>query len=189
MVGKIIIFSGYAGTGKNTIINALQDRDKELVYIPSVTTRKKRKGEREGHPYYYVTEEFFNKKVKEGKFIEYENIHGSYYGTLKDKYLKELKKGKIIIKDIDVKGALNFKKEFGDKVVTIFVKPLEDEEVIKRMYERGDTEKDIEKRKERISFEKGFINKFDYVLINDILRDTIKEGEELVDSIKKNRRT
>src|SRR5699024_8029081 len=124
MVGKIIIFSGYAGTGKNTIINALQDRDKELVYIPSVTTRKKRKDEREGQQYYYVTEEFFNKKVKEGKFIEYENIHGSYYGTLKDKYLKELKKGKIIIKDIDVKGALNFKKEFGDKVVTIFVKQI-----------------------------------------------------------------
>src|SRR5690625_3833612 len=149
MLGKIILFSGYAGAGKNTIINELLKRDEDLCYMPSVTTRKKRMGERDGSPYIFLDEDVFFKKRQQEEFVEAEKIHGNWYGTLSESYEKGLNEGSIIVKDIDVNGAMEFKKLYGDKVYLVFIKPTDELDVIKRMIVRGDSEEEIDIRKER----------------------------------------
>ncbi|WP_080875489.1 guanylate kinase [Oceanobacillus timonensis] len=180
MSGEIIVFSGYAGAGKNSIINEILKKFKELEYIPSVTTRKMREGESSGNPYYFFDLDQFNEARINGKFIEAENIHGNWYGTIKDKYEESMNKGHKIIKDIDVNGAIRFKELFGDNVYLVFVKPSNDKDVIDRMVKRGDSKDDIEKRIERIEYEKSLEKFFDTTIINDNLEEAVKQAEKVV---------
>ncbi|MFH1192611.1 MAG: guanylate kinase [bacterium] len=121
---KIIILSSTAGGGKNTIANMLLQKDKRLKETISCTTRKPiRPGEKDCVNYYFINTDEFEKKIKNKKFIEWEKVHGLfYYGTLKDEIPKIIKKNKIPLLIIDVKGAMNIKKIF-PKTLLIFIKP------------------------------------------------------------------
>lgn len=181
--GQILVFSGYAGAGKNTVINELLNKYRDLKYIPSVTTRDKREGETEGRPYFFRSREVFEELMKQGMFIESEKVHGNWYGTIKSKYDECLEKGNIVIKDIDVNGAMEFKRLYGNKVCMVFIKPTEDREVINRMRLRGDSEEEIKKRMMRISYESAFIDRFDTVVINDDIGDAVKQCERIIDEV------
>lgn len=188
MSGKIIVFSGYAGAGKNTVINELMSRISGFTYIPSVTTREKRTGESEGNPYFFKTLGEFLFLKESGKFIETENIHGNWYGTLSTKYEDFLKEDKIILKDIGVEGALKFKEFFGESVCLIFIKPSNDFTVLDRMKARGDSLEDICNRKKRIYYESSFIKHFDSIVINDDLDYAVDKSEEIIKNfLNKNR--
>lgn len=175
MDGKIVVFAGYAGAGKNSIIKGLLESGSGYTYIPSVTTREMRVGESEGSPYYFKGAEDFEKLARDNRFLETERIHGNWYGSLVDKYEESLALGNVILKDIGVEGALRMREMFGEDVVLVFVTPTRIEDVVDRMRDRGDREKDIQKRRARIAYEKSFMEKFDYVVVNDVLSDAVAE--------------
>lgn len=173
--GKVIVFAGYAGAGKNSIIKELLVRDSRFTYIPSVTTREKREGESEGSPYYYRTLEEFKALEDRKRFLESESIHGNWYGSLIDKYEEKLESGAIVLKDIGVEGALRMREIFGDDAVLVFITPTDVNDVENRMRLRGDSENDIVTRQKRVAYEKSFIDKFDHVVVNDVLEDAVEK--------------
>lgn len=185
MSGKIIIFSGFSGVGKNTIINELRILYPDLLYIPSMTTRSMREGESEGVPYFFVSKEEFMERIKKNYFIEYEQVHENWYGTPKDKYYEAIENDQLVIKDIDVNGALNMKKEFGEHVVLVYIEPPSVEELKQRLEHRGDNMDDIIKRLKRIDYEASQKPNFDEVVVNDDLQKAIKKCEEIIVKITK----
>lgn len=137
MSGKIIIFSGFSGVGKNTIINELRKKYPSLLYIPSMTTRSMREGESEGIPYFFVSKEEFKNRIANDFFIEYESVHENWYGTPKDKYYDALAQNQIVIKDIDVNGALRMKQEFKGDVLLVYIEPPSVDELKERLVQPG----------------------------------------------------
>jgi len=118
---RLIAFSAPSGAGKTSLIKSLVARHKELVISISATTRKKRPKEEEGRDYFFLTLEEFNKKINEGKFLEYEEVHGEYYGTLKKTVDDFLDSDRIVLFDIDVNGALSVKEAYPEALL-IFIK-------------------------------------------------------------------
>lgn len=169
--GLIFIISGPSGAGKNTLINHLKGYDLGLHYIPSFSTRSMRTGESQGDPYYFVSLENFHGMVERGEFLEYEQIHGNFYGTHAKTYQYAINHGYDAIKDIDVNGALNFQKRFGDRVVLIYVRPTSLDALSNRLTQRGDESADIRRRMERIQMEESKRTLFHHVIFNDEIED------------------
>ncbi|MBQ9485218.1 MAG: hypothetical protein IJU83_00085 [Clostridia bacterium] len=169
----LVIFSGGSGVGKNTVIAELI-KTGGFALLPTYTTRKKRPTESEGNPYCFVDEETFKKKIEEKELYEYENVHGHYYGTSKKLLKERLALGKILLKDIDVLGTQNLVKSIGKdvKIVTLFLKVDSKEVLVKRLTERKETE--IEKRLARYDMEMTYCDKYDYIINNEELYDTVK---------------
>lgn len=178
-MGKVVVFVGFTGAGKSSIIKELLVGDSNFIYIPSVTTRSMREGEKEGQPYHFVGKKEFERMIGEGRFLEYEEVHGEYYGILRDLYAKELSKGKIILKDIDVLGALKLKNEFPN-VDLLFINPPNLPELLNRLRLRGESEEIIKKRLERIEFEKSKEHLFDRVIVNEDLSVAVTEVRDYI---------
>ncbi len=179
--GLLFILSGPSGAGKNTLINSLRDNyDLGLTFIPSFATRPMRPGESNGNPYYFVTRDEFHAMAERGEFLEYETIHGNYYGTHLMTYERALDEGNIIIKDIDVNGALNMKREFGDRVVLIYVRPTSLDELEGRLHGRGDADDDIRIRLDRLKYEESLSEHFDFLIFNDDVPTATAELAQII---------
>lgn len=179
----LMILSGFSGSGKNTVINALlKEPDGGFTSMPTYTTRAMREGEREGFPYHFLTEEQFREKIASGELYEYEFIHKSFYGSSKKLLAEALSAGKTVIKDIDVKGAMNLKRLLaGDvKVVTVFLY-VGKEELTRRLRGRGDSEEDIALRLSRLPEESGYMEAFDYRIENTDLAQTLAKIREIAE--------
>lgn len=166
-----IILSGSSGVGKNTIIAELQ-KNNNFAYMPTFTTREMRAGESVGAPYYYISKEEFQQKIKDNEFLEYELIHGNYYGSSGKIFDECLAKGQKVIKDVGVQGAQNLTIKVGDKtpIVKIFLTVKHKSELKKRLIGRG--EKDIALRLKRFNYEQKQKNFFDYIIYNESLDKT-----------------
>lgn len=176
----IIIISGPSGAGKTTVCRALLERDTGLLYSVSVTTREKRKEEKEGVDYYFVSEEKFERMDKEGKFLETEKVHGHYYGTLRDVIDKAEDGKREILMDVDVKGKISLCRKLKN-TISIFLMPPTMNEAIKRIKGRNDEEDDeIKNRMETASSEVREIKKFDYLVVNKNLKETVDIVEAIV---------
>ena len=137
--GKIVVISAPSGCGKSTIINSiLGTGELPLRFSVSATNRAPRQGEVDGVNYHFLTTEQFRDAIAGGEFVEWEQVYpGRFYGTLRSELTNAIEKGENIILDIDVKGALNVKKQFGDQAITIFILPPDIETLQKRLEKRG----------------------------------------------------
>lgn len=177
MSGKLIILSAPSGSGKSTIINHLLTQDFDLEFSISATSRKIRGEEVDGKDYYYLSADNFKKKIEAGKFLEYEEVYtNTFYGTLKDEVERIRDKGNNVIFDVDIVGGLNIKKYYGDDAIALFIQPPSVEALRERLESRGtDSQENIDERVAKAEHELSFAHQFDKVIINDILKDALKE--------------
>ena len=182
--GLLVVISSPSGGGKTTIIKRILKRIPNFQYSISVTTRPKRRGEIEGKDYFFSSKEEFKTKINQGEFLEWEQVHGNYYGTPKKIIDEWLSQGKTVFLDIDVKGALNIEKIYPKNSVLIFLNPPSIEHLRKRLQKRAsDNSVEIDKRLEIAEKEIAFSNLFNYVVTND---DLNKTEREVIDIIKEN---
>jgi guanylate kinase len=183
MDGKLIIFSAPSGSGKTTIVKHLLTKFPNLGFSISACTRDRRgRNEENGKDYYFLTPEEFKHKIDEQAFAEWQEVYpGGFYGTLKSEIERVWSDGKHVIFDVDVKGGVNLKKEYGEKALSIFVKVPSIEELERRLRERGtESEEKISARVFKMKFEMSFQDQFDVVLINEDLDTALQEAEVLV---------
>ena len=173
MKGKLIIFSAPSGTGKSTIISWLMKEHKELnmAFSISCTSRAPRGSEQNGVEYFFLTPKEFRARIEDDEFLEYEEVYTDrYYGTLKSQVEKQLEAGQNVVFDVDVKGGVNIKKFYGDEALSIFIQPPSINELRRRLEHRATDAPDvINQRIARAEFELTFADKFDKVIINDVL--------------------
>lgn len=165
--GLLVIFCGPSGVGKGTILEIAKGRNENIKYSVSATTRNPRQGESDGENYFFKTVEEFKSMIAGDELVEWVEYCGNYYGTPK-KYIEDaLKHGYDVILEIEVEGAINIKSKYPDAVM-VFVAPPSFKELKKRLQGRGTEKADVvEKRLLRAKEEMSFVDKFDYVIVND----------------------
>lgn len=181
--GKVIVLCAPSGCGKSTIIHTLLDSNAvDMKFSVSATNRKPRSGEVDGVDYHFMTTEQFRDAIAQNRFIEWEQVYpGRYYGTLKDEVVKTADSGENVLLDIDVKGALNVKKLFGDRALTIFILPPDIETLRKRLIARGtDALDEIERRVSKAEYEISFADQCDIRIINDKLDDAVEAARSAI---------
>lgn len=166
--GLLIVLSGPSGVGKGTVRKALFEMpEQDFVFSVSMTTRKPRPGEVDGVDYYFVSHEEFERQIAEGNLLEYAEFVGNYYGTPKDKVEEQLAKGKEVILEIEVNGALQVREKCKDAVF-IFLVPPTKKSLYDRLLSRGtETEYEVRKRIEKANREFTLAHKYDYIVVND----------------------
>ncbi len=173
MRGKLIIFSAPSGTGKSTIISWLMKEHPELnmAFSISCTSRAPRGTEQNGVEYFFLTPEEFRQRIDNDEFLEYEEVYQDrFYGTLKAQVERQLEAGQNVVFDVDVKGGVNIKKYYGDEALSIFIQPPSVAELRRRLEGRGtDAPEVIDQRIARAEFELTFAEKFDRIVVNDVL--------------------
>lgn len=181
-MGKLVVFAAPSGSGKSTIVKYLLANIPDLSFSISATTRAPRNNEVDGREYYFISASEFRNKIAQNEFVEWEEVYPDlFYGTLKKEVDKLWSENKIVIFDIDVHGALAIKKFYPKETLTVYVDVPNFEEIQKRLALRN-TESP-EQLKERIN--KAFIesklkNKFDKILVNDILEKAYQQAMEIV---------
>lgn len=184
MEGKLIIMAAPSGCGKSTIIKYLKENeDLNLHFSVSCTCRKPREGEVDGVNYYFITPDEFRKHIADDDFVEYEVLfEDKMYGTLRSEVDGRIAAGQNVIFDVDVKGAMNIKKAYGKRALSIFVMPPSMEELRHRLESRGtETQEVIEQRLSRAEFEMSQSDNFDEIVVNDILDVCQVEVESLIE--------
>lgn len=181
--GLLIVISGPSGTGKGTVCKSLVEKNNFWVSVSS-TTRSPREGEVHGKNYYFLTKEEFENKINENGFLEYAKVYDNYYGTPKDKVLNLLDKGEDVILEIDVQGALNVKKAYGEAVL-IFIVPPSMKELRNRIIKRGsETEESLNKRFNSAYEEMSYANEYNYIVENNQLKLAVNKIECIITSEK-----
>jgi guanylate kinase len=165
---KIIVLAGPSGVGKSTLTNILLHHSDRFEFSISATTRKIRIGEKNGENYYFFSDEEFKRRIANDEFVEYEEVYpGRFYGTLRSEVTRIVSSDKIAVFDIDVLGAVNIKKQFGDDAYVVFIKPESTEALRERLVARGsENSSEIETRVARFEQELSYEHKFDAVLVN-----------------------
>jgi len=178
---NIIVISAPSGSGKTTLCSELQRRKPHIKFSVSCTTRPKREHEVDGVNYHFLSEQEFIEKVQNNEFIEFENVHGYFYGTLRKTLEDALTQQEMILFDVDVNGAMAIKSNYSDNTCTIFILPPSLDDLKKRLIQRGsETEERIDKRLERTAQEIEYKDKFDACIINDDLAIAAEELNELI---------
>jgi guanylate kinase len=187
MTGKAIIFSAPSGSGKATIVRHLLRHNPDLGFSISASTRDKRgRKEQHGKDYYFLSPEEFKTKIDNDEFIEWEEVYeGNYYGTLKSEIQRIWEAGKNVIFDVDVKGGLALKKYFGEKALAIFVQVPSLQILEQRLRDRGtESHASLSQRIFKANFEMSFQDKFDVVLVNEDLEQSLAKAQQLYDAFK-----
>ena len=182
MSGKLIIFSAPSGAGKTTIVRHLLDKNLNLEFSISATSRGMRHTETDGKDYYFLSPEEFRSKIDNNDFLEWEEVYaGTYYGTLKSEVERIRSVGKNVIFDVDVVGGCNIKKFYGDEALAVFVQPPSVEELRNRLISRStDAPEVIEKRVAKAAYELTFSDQFDCIIVNEDLVKAFEEAEQCI---------
>ncbi len=184
----LVILSGVAGAGKDTIKRELIKRMENVESLPSYTSRPIRPGDVDGETYCFVTKEEFENRIADGEFYEYDVHHNNYYGTSKKLMNDKISSGKIIVKDIEVNGTESLKEilEKDTKIVTIFLR-VPKEELQKRLENRVDkpSPAEIKLRLNRFDYEESKIGLYDYVLKNNDLEKTVQIIMSIIENEKR----
>ena len=180
--GKCVIFSAPSGAGKTTIVHYLLREIPELAFSISACSREPRGREIPGEDYHYFSVEEFKRKIANDDFVEWQEVYeNSFYGTLKSEIEKKWAAGKIVVFDVDAEGGINLKKIFGERALSIFIKPPSLFVLEQRLRNRRtETEASIKMRLEKANRELSRAEYFDYVLMNDNLEKACAEAKEKV---------
>lgn len=185
MEGKIIIIAAPSGSGKSTIINQVMSDEEEelnLHFSISATSRPPRGKEKNGVEYFFLSPEEFEQKIAQGAFVEYEEVYpGRYYGTLKSQVDKQLAAGENVVFDVDVNGAMRIKEMYKDRALSIFIQPPSLDVLRERLESRGTEDAAaIEQRLSRAQYEIEQSERFDEVVVNDVLDVAVLETLVLI---------
>lgn len=168
--GLLIILSGPSGVGKGTVRRQImKDGDIDLTYSVSMTTRLPRDKEIDGVDYYFVTKEEFKKRIEEGKFLEYAEFVGNYYGTPLDKVEEMRNQGKNVFLEIEINGATQVLSKVKDEgVISFFLMPPTFDALEARIRKRkSESEEVIQERLQKGRKEMTMTQNYDYVIKND----------------------
>ncbi|WP_053219719.1 guanylate kinase [Virgibacillus senegalensis] len=180
--GILFILSGPSGVGKGTVRKALFEKDTELKYSISMTTRGKREGEVDGVDYFYKTRDEFEELINGNRLLEYAEYVGNYYGTPRDYVEETLDSGKDVFLEIEVQGALQVKKNFPQGVF-IFLFPPSLQELANRIINRGtETEDIVNNRLTEAKKEIEMMDAYDYVVVNDQIDKAVDKIQSIVKS-------
>ena len=178
--GKLVLYSGTSGEGKDTILKKLCERDPDVWVSVSNTTRKPRAGEINGVHYHFITDEEFEKIIAEGGFLEHAGYCGHYYGTPLGPLNEKLAEGKTVFLEIEVEGALQVMKKYPG-ILSIFVLPPNFETLERRLRSRGtEDEETIERRLEKAKEEIGCRSRYKHNVINNDLDVAVKEVYDII---------
>lgn len=172
--GQLFILSAPSGAGKTTILKKVMADLQRLTFSISHTTRQPRKNEEDGVDYHFVTVGQFKAMCDEESFLEWAEVHGNYYGTSRSAVQQQLEHGLDVILDIDIQGAAIITEDPSVYAVTIFVAPPTLAELERRLRGRGtDSDDTIAIRLGNAAKEMAAAEKYDYLVINDLLEDAV----------------
>ena len=178
--GIIIVVSGFSGAGKGTIMKELISKYDQYALSISATTRDPRPGEENGREYFFVSNEEFEKLIKENGLIEHAGYVNHYYGTPRKFVEDKLNAGIDVILEIEIQGALQIKEQYRDAVL-LFVMPPSAKVLEERLKGRGtETEEVIKQRLARACEEAVGIENYDYIVINDKLEDAVERVHGII---------
>lgn len=182
--GQVIVISSPSGGGKGTVIAELLKRKKNLWLSVSTTSRPIRTNDIPGTTYNFVSKEEFEKKIEEGYFLEYTNYVGNYYGTPKGQIKEKLDQGIDVILEIEIEGASNIKKLLPESIF-IFIMPPSIKTLVKRLKKRNtDSNDKLLERFHKTYKEINEVTKYNYVVVNDTLEDTVDKVEAIIKAEK-----
>ena len=178
--GILVVVSGFSGAGEGTLMKELLKRYDNYALSVSATTRQPREGEKDGEDYFFVSREYFQQMIEDGRLVEYAQYVNHYYGTPRDYVEKKMAEGKDVILEIEIQGALKVKKRFPDALL-IFVTPPSAGELRRRLVGRGtETIEVINARLRRAAEEASGMEAYDYLLINDEIDACVEQMHQLI---------
>ncbi|HLP17711.1 MAG TPA: guanylate kinase [Bacteroidota bacterium] len=178
---KLFVIAAPSGGGKTSIVKALLERHPEFQFSVSATTRPMRPGETDGKDYFFLARARFQELIAQGELVEYEELYGNYYGTLKSETDRALTHGSSMIFDVDVRGALSIKHMYGPQAVLIFIAPPSITVLEERLRNRRtEDEETLRRRMERWEMELATGKKFDHTIVNDHLPRAIDEVDSII---------
>lgn len=171
--GVLLVVSAPAGCGKDTILEKVLERDKNIFYSVSATSRAMRPGEKDGVSYYFKTREEFEQMINSGELLEYTEYCGNYYGTPKKAVMDMLEQGKDVVLKIEIEGAANVKRIFPEAVM-VFILPPSMNELDRRLHKRGtEDEETIKKRLLTAKKELEAAEAYDFAIVNGDLDEAV----------------
>jgi guanylate kinase len=184
MKTKIIIVSAPSGGGKSSFVHRLCEEEKGIRDVITYTTRSPRRGESEGNPYHFVSNEEFKTLVSENFFVEWAQVHDHFYGTPWNQLYQAWSEGLCVIMDIDVQGAQTFRKQFSsEELKTIFILPPSLEELRLRILKRdGQAPANLDLRLKNATQEMALANQFDQQIVNDNFDLSYGQFKKVIDS-------
>ena len=178
--GVLTVVSGFSGAGKGTVMKRLIQKYDDYALSISVTTRNPREGERDGIEYFFKTKEEVETMIENDEFLEYARYVDNYYGPPRFYVEEMLAKGKNVILEIEIQGAMQIKAK-NPEAVLVFVTPPSFEELRNRLVGRGTETADvIESRLRRASEEAEGMPSYDYILVNDQVEDCVDRLHQII---------
>jgi guanylate kinase len=182
MKKNLLVIASPSGGGKSTIAKHVLNKYPNVKFSISATTRQMRPGETQGKEYYFLTKDEFNQKIQNDELLEYEEIFGNIYGTLKSEVIRLTSQNLVPLFDVDVKGAMNIKNIYPENTLLLFIEPPSQKVAEERLRNRkSETEEQIQTRIKRYQLEISMKDEFDFCVINDDLQRAISEVEIIIE--------
>jgi len=169
--GLLCVVSGPSGSGKTTLCHRFAEEDEFADHAVSATTREPREGEKDGVDYYFLSREEFEERVEKREFLEYAEVHGQLYGTIKTEVMARLSEGHDVLVDIDVQGAEQIRQHRNETItramIDIFILPPDGEELVERLRGRGtETDQQLALRLHNARGEMGHWKNYQYTIVS-----------------------